>query len=90
MIETYELCTRDSRILLHNQLATTDFADAIDYKPYRQFDHRDDRVWSNLMSGDWAWNEAVCICQHLMNEVRGTNSNLRLVSLKINVRMDLC
>jgi len=61
MTETYELCTRDSRILLHNQLATTDFADAIDYKPYRQFDHTDDRVWSNLMSGDWAWNEAVRI-----------------------------
>ena len=61
MTETYELCTRDSRILLHNQLATSDFADAIDYKPYHQFDHMGDRVWSNLMSGDWAWNEAVCI-----------------------------
>lgn len=61
MTETYELCTRDSRILLHNQLATTDFVDMFDYKPYRQFDHTNDRVWSNLMSGDWAWNEAVCL-----------------------------
>lgn len=42
MIETYELqvCTRDSRVLLHNQLqdATTDFkfVDVFNYKPYRQ------------------------------------------------------
>lgn len=59
MIETYELCTRDSRILSHNQLATSDFFDMFNYKPYRQFDHTGDRIWSNLMSGDWAWNEAV-------------------------------
>jgi phosphatidylethanolamine-binding protein (PEBP) family uncharacterized protein len=57
--ETYELCTRDSQILLHHQLATTDFANAFTPRPYRQFDHRGDRVWSNLMSGDWPWNEAV-------------------------------
>ena len=60
MTETYELCTRDSHLLLHHQLATTDFADKFNYKPYRQFNHNGDRVWSNLMSGEWAWNEAVC------------------------------
>jgi len=48
-------------MLQHNQLATTDFVDTFDYKHYCQFDHTNDRVWSNLMSGDWAWNEAVCI-----------------------------
>jgi hypothetical protein len=61
MTETYELCTRDSRLLLHNQLATTDFVDTFNPKPYRQFDHTGDRMWSDLMSGDWAWNEAVRI-----------------------------
>lgn len=59
MTETYELCTRDSRVVLHHQLATTGFADQFNYKPYRQFDNQGDRAWSNLMSGDWAWNEAV-------------------------------
>lgn len=62
MLETYELCTRDSRAVLHHQLATTDFADQFNYKPYRQFNSKGDRVWSNLMSGDWAWKEAVCFC----------------------------
>lgn len=60
MTETYELCTCDSHKLLHNQLYTTDFAGAFNNKPYCQFDHKGDRVWSNLMSGDWAWNEVVC------------------------------
>ncbi|KAF8073482.1 hypothetical protein FPV67DRAFT_1559904 [Lyophyllum atratum] len=58
MTQTYELYTRNSRTLLHHQLATTDFASMFNPKPYRQFDHRGDRVWSNLMSGDWAWNES--------------------------------
>ena len=68
MTETYELCTRDSQTLLHHQLATTDFADKFNYKPYRHFNHKGDRVWSNLMSGDWAWKEAVrfYLCHHIL------------------------
>jgi len=61
MTETYELCTRNSRTLLHHQLVMTDFTSTFTPKPYHQFNHTGDRVWSNLMSGDWAWNEAVCI-----------------------------
>ncbi|KAK6988610.1 hypothetical protein R3P38DRAFT_3409362 [Favolaschia claudopus] len=58
MTEEYELCARDCRTLLHRQLATPDFRDKIDYSPYRQFDARGRRVWSNLMSGDWTWKQA--------------------------------
>ncbi|KAJ6472154.1 hypothetical protein C8R47DRAFT_1296895 [Mycena vitilis] len=58
MTETYELCTRDSRLVLQQQLATPDFKDKIDYSPYRQFDGNGKRVWSNFMSGDWAWRQA--------------------------------
>ncbi|KAF9538821.1 hypothetical protein CPC08DRAFT_738828 [Agrocybe pediades] len=50
MTATYELCTRDSRTLLHNQLATTDFAHDFSSRPYRQFNAKGDC--------DWAWNEA--------------------------------
>ncbi|KAJ6475936.1 hypothetical protein C8R47DRAFT_1181557 [Mycena vitilis] len=58
MSETYELCTRNSRTVLHQQLANSDFEDKIDYAPYRQYDADGKRVWSNLMSGDWAWKQA--------------------------------
>lgn len=59
MTETYELCARNSRTLLHQQLRTPDFKDQIHYSPYMQFNTSGERVWSNLMSADWAWSEAV-------------------------------
>ena len=59
MTETYELCTRNSRQILHHQLATSQFKDTINLSPYRQFDGTGTRVWSNLMSADWAWKQAV-------------------------------
>jgi hypothetical protein len=59
MTQTYELCARDSRQVLHHQLETTQFKDNINLSPYRQFGNNRQRTWSNLMSGDWAWTQAV-------------------------------
>jgi hypothetical protein len=59
MTQRYELCTRDSRQLIHHQLETTEFKDSINLSPYRQFDGDNQRTWSNLMSADWAWKQAV-------------------------------
>jgi Plavaka transposase len=67
MLETYELCARDSRQVLHEQLLTTDFDGKFNYTPYRQFNGKGDRVWSNLMSADWAWRQAVRLfSSHIM------------------------
>ncbi|KAF7354503.1 C2H2-type domain-containing protein [Mycena venus] len=43
MTETYELCSRDIRTVLHNQLATADFKDQFNYTPYRQFNAKGKR-----------------------------------------------
>lgn len=59
MTTEYELCARNSRTVLHQQLGNVDFKDKIHYAPYRQFDAKGRRVWSDLMSGDWAWKQAV-------------------------------
>jgi hypothetical protein len=60
MTQTYELCARDSRQVLLHQLKTTQFTkDKINLSPYRQFDSNHQRTWSNLMSADWAWTQAV-------------------------------
>ena len=59
MVETYELCTQDSCQVLHHQLATTAFKDKINLTPYHQFDGVGRCSWSNLMSADWAWKQAV-------------------------------
>ncbi|KAH9028665.1 hypothetical protein EDB85DRAFT_1867717 [Lactarius pseudohatsudake] len=58
MTDTFELCTRNSRTLLHQQLETAAFKDKIHYVPYMQFRGDGSRVWSNLMSADWATKQA--------------------------------
>ncbi|KAF7324273.1 C2H2-type domain-containing protein [Mycena venus] len=58
MTQTYEVCTRNLRDLLHHQLESNSFKDHVDMIPYQQFNHDGHRVWSNLMSGDWAWKQA--------------------------------
>ncbi|KAF8805477.1 hypothetical protein BYT27DRAFT_7073831, partial [Phlegmacium glaucopus] len=59
MLKTYELCFRDPRIVLLSQIALPDLQDHFNYVPYMQFNEKKDCVWSNLMSGSWAWDEAV-------------------------------
>ncbi|KAH7906149.1 hypothetical protein BJ138DRAFT_1016682 [Hygrophoropsis aurantiaca] len=58
MTETYDLCTRDTRQVLQNQLMAPEFKGAMNLAPYRQFNQSGHRIWSNLMSADWAWKQA--------------------------------
>ena len=59
MTQTYELCVCDARQVLHHQFQTPDFKDKINLVPYQQFNKAGKRVFSNLMSGEWAWRQAV-------------------------------
>ena len=61
MEETYELNTRNALHLLEQQIATSKLDGQAEYVPYQEFDANGDRVYSNLMSGDWASREAVCL-----------------------------
>jgi hypothetical protein len=85
--QTYELCTRDVRTVLHTQLATTDFKNQFNYTPYRQFNGKGRRVWSNLMSGDWAWKQAVHLVTLLNTYLTMEN---RTTSLKIHLCTAAC
>lgn len=60
MEQVYELNTRDVLEVIREQLATPDFNGHIDYIPYKEFNGKGERVWSNLMSGQWAFMQAVC------------------------------
>ena len=53
--ETYELNTRDILRVLEQQLETSDFCNQTTYIPYQEYDASGNRVYSNLMSGDWAF-----------------------------------
>ncbi|KAH6908107.1 hypothetical protein BKA70DRAFT_1104154 [Coprinopsis sp. MPI-PUGE-AT-0042] len=59
MMQSYELYVRDVRAVVHSMLDTPDFENQFNSTPYRQFRTKSrDHVWSNLLSGDWAWIEA--------------------------------
>lgn len=55
----YELCFRDVRQATQNMLASPDFKNEFDVAPYRESDERGERRYSNVMSGNWAWEQAV-------------------------------
>lgn len=65
MDATYEVHFRDPRRLAWNILKNPDFKDEIDYTPYREWEERSsgtyNRRWRDLMSADWAWDQAVRI-----------------------------
>ena len=70
MTEEYVLITHNIRHLLYEQIACTDFDGHWDYAPFMEFDRSGNRVWTNIMSGDWATKQAVrvlyvCVCLHL-------------------------
>jgi hypothetical protein len=56
---TYTLCTRNVRDVLLEQLGTEQFDGEFNYTPYQQYNSKGKRMWSNLMSGSWAWKKAV-------------------------------
>lgn len=55
----YIIYTRDSRTVLQNMLSSADFKDSFDYQPFEEFTAPGQRRWCNLMSGTWAWQQAV-------------------------------
>ncbi|EAU82306.2 hypothetical protein CC1G_08918 [Coprinopsis cinerea okayama7 len=59
MLETYELNARDILSLVEEQFSNPEFESKIDYQPYREFTADGQPVWSNLMSGTWAWKQGV-------------------------------
>jgi hypothetical protein len=65
MQQTYELCYHNVRLLLQTQLANPAFKNHFDYAAYQEFNSNGDCVFSNFMSGEWAWNQSVCTFSRL-------------------------
>ena len=61
MTAQYDIFYRDPREVVKNILDNPTFDGAFDYVPYQDFDHNGDRRYENLMSGDWAFKQAVSL-----------------------------
>ena len=76
MTTEYTIWYRDPQQLFHTMIGNPEFTGHIDYAPLRQFnlslanededeDEDEDelvREYENFMSGDWAWKQAVRLC----------------------------
>jgi len=60
-VASYDVWYRDPRELLHRQLSNPDFVNNIDYSPRQVFGDKGQRVWTDFMTGNWAWNQCVHI-----------------------------
>ncbi|PSR92366.1 hypothetical protein PHLCEN_2v4724 [Hermanssonia centrifuga] len=63
MSAEYEIAHRDPLVCVRNMLANPDFADEFDVAPYREYNHLLKRQYTNLLSGDWAWDQADIIAE---------------------------
>ena len=62
MTASYEVWFRDPLHVMEAQLGNKDFASEIDVAPKRIFSKEGKRQFTDLMSANWAWNQAVCSC----------------------------
>jgi hypothetical protein len=59
MSTEYEIFYRDPHKVLKNMLADPTFKHGFDYVPYQEFESGGDCIYENVMSGDWAFHQAV-------------------------------
>lgn len=55
----YEVWFRDPHEVIRNMLANPDFNGEFDYGPVKEYYANGKRRFKNLMSGTWAWEQAV-------------------------------
>ena len=59
MLREYTVFFRDPLSVVRSMISNPDFKGQFDYAPYREFENGERRL-TNLMSGNWAWRQAVC------------------------------
>ncbi len=59
MLDVHEVFYRDPWLVVHQMLANPDFKDGMDFSLYCVFNKDGACQYQHLMSGDWAWDQAV-------------------------------
>lgn len=61
MNEEYEIWCRDPRTIARIMLNNADFKSEFHTAPHREYTPQGERQYTDLMSGNWAWRQAVSI-----------------------------
>ena len=59
MMDLHEIWFRDPLQVIEAQISNPEFKNMIDISPKRVY-HKGKRQYEDLMSGNWAWDQAVC------------------------------
>jgi hypothetical protein len=59
MTSEYDVWFRDPHSVFRNLLSNPDFNGEFDYAPYQEYDASGNHRFQDLMSGNWAWKQAV-------------------------------
>lgn len=59
MSQKYRVWYRDVLKIIENMLRNNAFDGDFDYAPYKEYDGKGRRRYRDMMSGDWAWRQAV-------------------------------
>ena len=60
MLKEYTVYFRDPLSVIRSMISNPDFKNQFDYAPYREFEDGK-RRWTDVMSGNWVWKQAVCL-----------------------------
>ncbi|KAH7917136.1 hypothetical protein BV22DRAFT_968957, partial [Leucogyrophana mollusca] len=70
MHENFDVWYRDPREVIQNMLASPDYTNKMDYRPFREFSMKtDERQWQDFMSGDWAWKQAIRLTKAMQDMI---------------------
>lgn len=61
MTSEYDVWFWDPHVVIKNMISSPDYINHFDVAPIRNFDSNGEREYQHFMSGDWAWDEAVCL-----------------------------
>ena len=61
MAQNYDVWFRDPCVLVLNQLANPDFKGEMDYTPRKVTNSSGQCEWSDYMTGNWSWDQAVML-----------------------------
>lgn len=66
MSQEFDVWCRNTRTVIRNQLDNPDFANEIDYSAKQVFGADGQREYSDMMSGNWAWQQSVSNSYNLL------------------------
>lgn len=58
-MQHYDVWFRDPKAVIQSILSNPEFKDGFDYAPCMIYNEKHQRIRSNFMSADWAWNQCV-------------------------------